>query len=431
MSGLWEKGSITHLLNELELNKEDLFAKSTKRYIFKGREIDIPNDLKDYVILLSKIFPDEKENISAFFADVKNAYVECHKNAIYGVSLPGYLTAKIFGGKKAVNYPKEYPHFYDWLNKTYQQKLDEYFKDKDLKELLCILIPYIGTKPEETPANNALSAMLSYYIHGGYFPKGGMNFALALKEFIEKHNGEVLLKHKVDKILIENGEVSGVETKDNVFLAPIVVSNANAKTTFLELVREKNLDKKFIDYIKNLKMSTSCFVVFLGVDMDLSDYPTHIMDFDNDYFLVINSNTDPDLAPKGKASIIILTTENYYEFPERGTEEYSQRKKEFAEMLIKKAEKVILNLSNHIIVQDAATPKTFERYVLMPEGAIYSFDQSVNIKRPYFKTPIKGLYLVGASTFPGGGVEAVVISGVICSEDICGWKIRTTEENLR
>jgi len=60
----------------------------------------------------------------------------------------------------------------------------------------------------------------------------------------------------------------------------------------------------------------------------------------------------------------------------------------------------------------------------MPEGAIYSFDQSINTKRPYFKTPIKGLYLVGASTFPGGGVKAAVISGIICANDINKWKMR-------
>ena len=57
----------------------------------------------------------------------------------------------------------------------------------------------------------------------------------------------------------------------------------------------------------------------------------------------------------------------------------------------------------------------------MPEGALYAyaFDQSIDSKRPYFKTPIRGLYLASASTFPGGGIEAVVISGIICANDIC------------
>jgi all-trans-retinol 13,14-reductase len=93
-------------------------------------------------------------------------------------------------------------------------------------------------------------------------------------------------------------------------------------------------------------------------------------------------------------------------------------------MLIQKAEKVVPDLSKRIIVQDAATPKTFERYTCMPEGAIYAFDQSIGVKRPYYKTPIKGLYLANASTFPGGGIEAVVISGMVCANDICNWEVR-------
>ena len=140
--------------------------------------------------------------------------------------------------------------------------------------------------------------------------------------------------------------------------------------------------------------------------------------------IVINSNADPTLAPQGKASVTILTGADYHEFSGKETKEYLEKKKEFAEMLIKKAEKVIPGLGEHILVQDAATPKTFENYTSMPEGAIYAFDQSIDTKRPYFKTPIKGLYLASASTFPGGGIEAVVISGWICANDICNWKIR-------
>lgn len=123
------------------------------------------------------------------------------------------------------------------------------------------------------------------------------------------------------------------------------------------------------------------------------------------------------------ASVAILTGANYFDFPDRGTQEYIRKKRELKEVLIKKAEEVIPGLSKHMVVQSTATPKTLERYTLMPEGAMYSFDQSINTKRPYFKTPIDGLYLASASTFPGGGIEAVVISGTICANDICGWKV--------
>jgi len=424
VSGLWEKGPVTYLLNQLGFRKEDLFAKNSRRVIYKGRVIDIPNSLDKLVELFIEMFPDEEKSIVAFFSDAVKAYEECYKEVpLYGSPLPAELIVKVMGRKKLLEYPKEHPHFYDWMSKTFEQKLNGYFKNEGLKTLLCSLIGYIGSEPSRIPAASALTASLSYFIYSGYYPKGGaQNFANVLKRFIEDHGGRVLLMHKVDKILVENGRVVGVRCRDKVFKAPIVVANANARRVFLELVGEENLDKDFVEYIKSLRMSPSAFMVFLGVDMDLSNYPTLIIDLDNEIHITINSNADPNLAPKGKASITITAFANYHDFPERGTREYIEKKKTYAEKLIKKAERVIPGIEKHIVVQDAATPKTFERYTSMPEGGIYSFDQSINTKRPYFKTPIKGLYLVGASTFPGGGIEAAVISGIICTNDIIGWR---------
>ncbi len=423
ISGLWERGPITHLLRELGLNKDELFVKNRVRFIFRGRSIDA-SDMEEFVRALSDMYPEEKENIRAFFDEAKKAYEECYSEAdLYGTPLSAELIAKVLGSRKLADYPAEHPHFYDWMNKTYRQKLDEFFANEDLKTILCALLGYLGTEPDKTPASSALTAVVSYYIHGGYFPRGSaQRFADTLKEVIERHGGKVLVRHRVDKILVERGEVRGVRVGDKIFRSPIVIANANAKTTFLELVGEENLDRGFVEYVKGLKMSPSSFMVFLGVDMDLSGYPTIIENLDEGYSIVINSNADPGLAPRGKASVTILTLANYHDFPRRGTREYLEKKRAYAEALIEKAEKVIPGLSRHIVVRDAATPRTFERYTSMPEGAIYAFDQSIDVRRPYFKTPIKGLYLASASTFPGAGIEAVVISGMICANDICNWK---------
>lgn len=425
ISGIWDGGTVNFLLRELGLKKEDYFVRNTTKYIFKGNEIDSRNP-EQFLKQLTEMFPDEKQSIASFFEEAENAYEESHKEAkIYGTPLPAELIVKVFGKRKLLNYPREHPYFNDWLNKTYTQKLDEYFDDKDLKGLLCALLVHIGTEPEKTSANSALQAAVSFYLHGGYFPKGGaQRFANTLKESIENNSGKVFLRHKVDEISVEKGRVCGVRSGDRIYKAPVVVSNADGKTTFLELVGKDNLSRGFMEYIRSLKMSPSCFMVFLGLDLDLSSYPSLIKNLDEGYHIVINSNADPSLAPEGKTSLFLITFANYDDFPERGTEEYVEKKKEFAENLIKKAEKVIPDLSKHIIVQDAASPKTFERYTFMPEGAIYDFDQSIGTKRPYFKTPIKGLYLAGASTFPGGGIEAVVISGVICANDICNWEVK-------
>uniref|UniRef100_A0A7C4FHH8 Uncharacterized protein n=1 Tax=Ignisphaera aggregans TaxID=334771 RepID=A0A7C4FHH8_9CREN len=113
-------------------------------------------------------------------------------------------------GKKLLDYPKEHPHFYDWMSKTFKQKLDEYFKNDDLKTLPCSLLGYIGSEPGRVSAASALTASLSYFIYGGYYPRGwAQNFANTLKKFIVSRGGEVLLMHRVSKILVENGSAGG------------------------------------------------------------------------------------------------------------------------------------------------------------------------------------------------------------------------------
>lgn len=421
VSGLWEGGPLDYLLKELELPKNKLFVRNRRRYIYKGLIIDQPGNLQEFIELLASIFPSE-ERLRAFFEELGKAFKELYSDAeVYGVPLPGELIAKLLGVKKLLDYPRERPTAYKLMNTTYRELLDSYFKNDDLKTLLSALLGYFGTEPGRTPASAAVT-IYSYYAHGGYFPLGGAGrFAETLKNFIEIKGGKVLTNHKVDRVLVEKGEVKGVKAGDKVFKAPIVVSNANAKNTFLELVGEENLNPSFAEHIKSAKMSPSAFMVFLGVNMDLTGYPTLIADIDNGVEIVINSNADPGMAPKGKASVTLLTLANYHDFPERETSEYLKVKEKLAWDLIRKAEKTIPGLSQHIEVLDAATPKTFERYTLTPEGAIYSLDQSIGVKRPFFKTPVKGLYLAGASTFPGAGIEAVVISGIICANDISNW----------
>ncbi|MCX8095386.1 MAG: NAD(P)/FAD-dependent oxidoreductase [Caldisericia bacterium] len=423
VSGLWEGGPISYLLKELNLDKDSLFVKNKTQYILNSEKID-QKDLESFISLLSQKFPHEKENIIRFFDDAKNAYIECYKDVkFFGTPLPAELILKVLGSKYLVNYPREHPHFYDWMNKTFEDKLNEYFKDNNLKKLISSLVGYVGSSPNKIYASSALTNCVSYFLFGGYFPKGGaQNFSNSLKNKIEEYNGKVLTNHEVQKIVVENGVVKGVISNEKFFKSDIVISNINAKVTFLKLIDQKEIDKDYIEYIKSLRMSPSCFMTFLSVDIDLKGYPNLIKDIDDEIDVVINSNADPNLALTNKSSITIISGANYYDFPKRESEEYKNLKEKYINESIEKLIKLIPEIKDKILIKEGATPKTFERYTLMPEGALYSFDQSIDTKRPFFKTPIKGLYLASASTFPGGGIEGVVISGIIAANDILGWK---------
>ena len=416
-----ENGAMKYFLGELNLKTEDFFEKNTRQFIFKGEKIEVGENPDDFIKRLQEIFPEEKDSIPLFFGEVKAALTEMNDRQDFGVVPPMEIVLKLYGFKAMNAFMGNKPNLSKWLTKTYQQKLDEYFKTEDIKKFLCALLGYVGTEAHETPGISALGACMAYYFYGGYHAKNGcQHFSDTIVEFIEKHGGVVLKKHRVDEILVENGEVRGVKSGDNKFYAPIVVSNCNARTTFLNLVKEENLPADYINYIKNLKLSNSVFMLSLALDMNLSHLPFILMDLDEMFGFI--TNTTQPLVPQGKSSIAVIDRANYHDYPERGTPEYKQKKQEVSDKLIDKLEKYIPDIRQHIIYQEAATPKTFERYVSVPEGAIYVFDQSPKTKRPCFKTPVKGLYLAGASVFPGGGVPSAVISGINAANDICGWK---------
>jgi len=435
ISGLGPRGPVRHLLVELGYNPDELFVRTREAYVIGGEWIEIPSSFNEFVEMLCKRYPDEAEAIREFFSEVETVYREMYKEVeLVGAPLPKDLLAQVLGIDYLFRYPVEHPAFSKYIasNPTLKEVLDQYFRNEELKKLLVLLTTaYLGTPPEETPFLSALP-IYGYYIDGGYYPKGSAQaYANLLARIIENNRGRVLLRHMVEKVVVEDGAVRGVIANGRFFEAPIVVLNVNA-LNLLKLVDKRHLPKSYIEHIESLRPSVTAFIVYLGVKMDLSGYPPLIKSFDDGIGIVVNSNLDPELAPKGHSSVSIITLlppEAYKEFGRYGTPDYKARKAEYTNKLIKKAERLIPGLKDNIVIKDAATPYTIERYTLNPNGAIYGLDQSARApKRPYYKTPIKGLYLTGASTFPGGGIEAVTISGIITANDISSWPTRQKEK---
>ncbi len=440
ISGFGPRGPVRNLFERLGVDWRNLFVKTCEEYIVGGRRISIEG-FEEFKQKLLEICPGEASGIEEFFEKVRRVYLEIYDVAkYYGTPLHPKLIYEVLGPRKLLEYPREYPDAYEWMNKSFGKVLDEYFEEESLKKTLSALTGYIGVPPEKASAAS-MAIMFGYYIDGGYYPKGGsQTLANLLGDVIRGSGGDMLTMHQATRILVEKGcvrgvearrvvfergEFAGLESEARVFEAPIVVYNGNVKRLF-NLVEGKFFTEEFVRQVEELKPSVTAFTLYLGVDADLSMYKPLIKDLDQGIGIVINSNLDRELAPRGMSSLSIITLlppEAYNWFGERGTEEYRRRKKEFAERLVEKACRILPEIRGHVVLMDAATPKTFERYTLNHMGAIYAFDQSIDSPpRPYFKTPVKGLYLAGASTFPGAGIEAVVISGTICANDIIGWE---------
>ena len=86
-------------------------------------------------------------------------------------------------------------------------------------------------------------------------------------------------------------------------------------------------------------------------------------------------------------------------------------------MILKKAENIIPNLSERIIILDSATPQTFHRYTGNFNGSAFGWKQ-VSGFRGIKRYGIKNLYIAGHWGNMGGGVLAAAYSGAKASSEI-------------
>jgi len=307
--------------------------------------------------------------------------------------------------------------------------------------------------PSRTPVALHAGFLHHYLKAGAYYPRGGGQVLAAhLVDVIATHGGQVHTNVRVERILIERGRATGVRLEDGRMLhAPVVVSNADIKRTYLELVGREHLPARTIRRIEGYRMALPLFSVYLGLDIDVADrmpntnywcYPHADVEAlyqaasdsklseELPVFISSASVKDPDnkhTAPRGHSTLEVMTVvPPHYRFWDitdgpaagetySGNLEYLAVKEKLTEALIDAAARVIPGLRDHIVFQEASTPITQERFTLSSGGACYGLElatDQMGPRRPRPQTAIRGLYLTGASTIFCHGILGSMNGGV-------------------
>ena len=122
--------------------------------------------------------------------------------------------------------------------------------------------------------------------------------------------------------------------------------------------------------------------------------------------------SDPSLAPSGHQVLNVMLAGTY-----QGVNWDNERNR-FVDVGITYLDRRLLpGLAEHVRVAACATPWDFERRIGLGQGGLHGLTQDLAhmmVFRPSNKSKsIEGLYLVGSSTNPGGGVPTVIASGTI------------------
>jgi all-trans-retinol 13,14-reductase len=412
------------------------------RLIMPDYDIRVPQrDVDGYVAVLSGLFPEEKEGITALIEDMRGIRDDINKFSAAG------------GRVDMSTFPSTFPFLFKCYTKTWGAIVDAHIQNPKLKGIVSGLWGYYGLPPSKLASFYYAMPTIGYMEEGGYYPRGrSQTISNAFVKYIEERGGRVMLKTHVDAILVKDGAAYGVRTAaGEEITGRVVVSNANAFDTFRTMLHQEELLADYIARLERSSVSLSSFQVFLGLNTDLVG-KTGITDTEifadsgydperayqsalnaevggGSFGLTLYDNLYKGYSPPGKNTLNILTLQGFdhwkqYErdYFDGKKEAYNAEKNRMADLLIQDVEARLLpGLSRAIEVKEIGTPLTNIRFTSNYRGAIYGFDQTLDNSGPSRipnKTPITNLYLAGAWTNPGHGYGGVIYSGLICFSEI-------------
>ena len=280
------------------------------------------------------------------------------------------------------------------------------------------------------------------------FARGGMgSITKAMGASLEEAGGQIVVGSGVDQFIVSDGRVKGVALENgDTYYAPIVASNMDVKRTFLKHVERSALPGDFVTAVERFKTRGSSGKINIALDA-VPDFPaapegasfmrgdmhcsTSLGELErayddwkdgrwsaDPYFdMLIPSQIDPTLAPPGKHMMTVFVQYAPYDLDsgagERSGENWTEaQRKAFADCVFDKIEQGAPDFRKHVLHAEVRSPYELENEVGLTEGNIFqgelTFDQLL-FNRPVpgyaqYSTPIGGLYLVGSSAHPGGGV---------------------------
>jgi phytoene dehydrogenase-like protein len=264
---------------------------------------------------------------------------------------------------------------------------------------------------------------------GFHLPEGGMGkVPEALSRAMLAHGGEIHLNTRVDKIVVREGRVRGLEIRgQGLEEVDAVISTVSGMLTFGSLLDDADSPPRLKRMAQEANLSHGAFSVQLGLRNKV-DAPSHShcflppMENQRDVFtpcddgvkwLVYDAPTVtlPELAPAG-GSVIEVYPPVRRDFP---IDNWSEERKE---AVLEKAVEALARVHKlDIAVIRLVSPKDFRDNLNLYRGAVYGFSPQVALWNHFpHRTPIRGLYQTGQTTYPGYSVARAAMSGILTAE---------------
>ena len=380
---------------ELEWNR---MPDAYDRFVYPGLDLSISSDPDRYERDLVTAFPQESRAIHRYFKDVRRATAWATMGFVQGMvprPVASFLgLVQRAGGRTATGTTKAY--------------LDARFRSPELRGVLASQWGDYGLPPSRSAF--AVHAMIvSHYLEGGWFPRGGSaRIARTFEKGIERAGGAVRVAQEVTEILTENGAAIGVRVMDRrgtpirerIYRAPVIISAVGAFNTFNRLLPTSGDIGRATGparrTLANLGTNTSAVTVFLRLredprsiglsggniwvnrDLDHEHSQEHTVSLlegrPHDVFVSFPSLKSGE-SPHTAELISFCDATAFQQWADhpkgdRGPE-YSTLKEHVARGMLDLAESAAPGLSDLVDYMEVATPLTYEHYTAHPAGAFY------------------------------------------------------------
>ncbi len=327
----------------------------------------------------------------------------------------------------------------DW---SAEQVMDHFFQGPELKALYTGILADFVVRPSQFPGlgiptvnvETAFDKRIPRQVSKAgprpayHYVLGGCGQLVnALADVIRSNGGHIQTSARVRRIAVEGGRVSSVVLEGNhCEPADLVVASGGAHEAFYGLVGREHLPADFSAKVDNVAFMESVLMVHVGIDFDPTPYQPAALCYyyglydveggvdrcqrgeyheGKDGFLIyVPSLHSPELAPEGHHAVTVYTIAPNH-LPE-GT--WTERRDEMADKLLAEAEKIMPGLRERAQVRVVLTPYDFR---VRTNQEHHSFGGSAPVMghagAPH-RTPIRGLWFVGAQSEGSGGVANVI-----------------------
>ena len=305
--------------------------------------------------------------------------------------------------------------------------------DARLRTWLNRYATYSGSDPRRTPAVLSVTAFVEQEFGAWYVPGGLRRIVEALAARCRELGVEVHTATPVESVSVRDGRAAGVRVAGRDVTADVVVSNADAAVLYGRLLPRGAVGGAQ-RRARRTPRSMAGFVLLLGLT-GREPGPAHRVYFPADYdaefdaifgrrpvpvadpTVYVHAPDDPALRPDEDSEGWFVLVNAPAHDPARGVDwdEPGLRERYTRHILEVLADRGA-DVRDRIRVLETVTPADLQRRAGAPGGAIYgtaSHGPRAALRRPANRSPLPGLYLVGGSAHPGGGIPLVLMSAEI------------------